>query len=96
MHEYPEFSVRKMFVELKTDEAISSYLPDYLEGILPDQEFFHQLVWSLYPSQMYDLIDQSQKKRAIDVDDKQNEVVELDPEIAKEIMNVTQLPGKQY
>ena len=41
---YPEFSVKKMFAELKTNETISAYLPDYIEGILPDQEFFHQLI----------------------------------------------------
>ena len=93
---YPEFSVKKMFAELKTNETISAYLPDYIEGILPDQEFFHQLIWSLYPAEMYEMIDQSQKKRAINSDDKINDMIELDPEIAKEIMSVIKLPCKKY
>ena len=42
---YPELSVKKMFAELKANKPILSVdLPDHKEGILQDQEFFHQLV----------------------------------------------------
>ena len=34
--EYPEFSVSNMYTELKYDNAIFQYLPDFYEGQLSD------------------------------------------------------------
>ena len=92
--EYPEFYVSKMYTELKDDKAISQYLPDYYEGQLPDQNFFHKLVCSLYPAEMYDLIEQVHKHRAVNANDRQQEMIEIEEGIAKEISNSIILPSK--
>ena len=63
--EYPEFSVSKMFTEFKDDKAISQYLHAYYEGQLPDQNFFYNFVCSLYPAEMYDIIEQAHNYRAV-------------------------------
>ena len=49
---FPKLSVKKMYLALKEDPAIKAFLTDYPKGRYPDQEFFHKLVWSLYPAQI--------------------------------------------
>ena len=76
-------SVSKMSSELKDDKAISQYLPDFYEGQLPVQNFIHKIVCSLYPAEMHDLIEQAHKHRAVDANDRQQEMIEIGEGIVK-------------
>ena len=92
--EYHEFSVGKMYGELRDDKAISQYLPDYNEGQFPDEDFFHKLECSLYLKQMNDLINQAHKHRAVNANDRQQEMIEIKEGISKEIMESITLLSK--
>ena len=96
MPDYNEFSVKVMYEALKNDETVTLYMPDYPDGQLPDKEFFHKLIWSLYPHEMYSLIEKSQKLRATDNQEFGDNLIEVDPEIAKEIEQLIQLPSMDF
>ena len=94
--DYHEFTVKILYKELIEDETVSKFMPDYKEGQLPDKNFFHKLVCSIYPHQMYNFIYEAQKKRAINNADQNEDLIEIAPEIVKEIKEVVMLPSKYY
>ena len=94
--DYHEFTVKIMYKELIEDETVSKFMPDYKEDQLSDKNFFHKLVFSIYPHQMYNLIYEAQKKRAINNADQNEDLIEIAPEIVKEIKEVVMLPSKYY
>ena len=83
-----------MYPTLKNDEVVPRYLPDYRNIMLPDKEFFHKLIWTLYPAEMYEIIVKAHKNRRIDNPEKDDELIEISAEIAKEIEEVILLPSK--
>ena len=92
--DYPELSVKNMYSTLKNDETVSQFIPDYGDKLLPDKEFFHKLIWTLYPAEMYDIISQAHKNRGVEQADNDGELVEICEAIAKEIEDVVLLPSK--
>ena len=91
--EYPELSVKNMYMPMKEDVVVSQYVPDYKNNMLPDKEFFHKLICTLYPEQMYDIIMFAYKHRGVEGSENDEEMIELDAEIAREIENVVLLPS---
>ena len=54
-----------MYSALKNDKLIKVHLPDYPDGHIPDQELFHKLVASLYPTEFYELIISAFRSRSV-------------------------------
>ena len=70
------------------------YMPDYPQSHLPDQDFFHKLVSTLYPEQLYDIITKSHKDRAINSNEMKDQLIEIDNSLLNEFQNFTMLPSK--
>ena len=70
------------------------YMPDYLQGHLPDQEFFHKVVSTLFPEQVYDIITKSHKNRTINSNDMREQLIKIDNAILNEFKGITMLPSK--
>ena len=85
-----------MYPALKNDELIKLYLPDYPDGHIPDQEFFHKLVSSLYPVVFYELIISAYRSRSVYQSRGDGELVEICQEMEQEIKEVMMLPSKNY
>ena len=62
---FPELSVSKKYPALENDELIKLHLSDYPDGNIPDQEFFHKLVSSLYPAEFCELIISAYRSRTV-------------------------------
>ena len=72
------------------------YIPDYPKGQLPKMEIYRSIVLSLYPEQVYDLVNTAQEKRAVTEYENRADKIELTEEIAKEINDVIALQSKIY
>ena len=83
-----------MYPALKNDELIKLHLPDYPDGHIPDQEFFHKLVSSLYPTEFYELIISAYRSRSVYQSRGDGELVEICQEMEQEIKEVMMLPSK--
>ena len=94
MPDYDEFTVKNMYEKLKDDKYIAMYIPEYPKGQLPEKEFLLNIVLSIYPQQMYELVKNSQKKREVTENEDRFNKIELTAEIAKEIEDVIELPSK--
>ena len=81
--DYPELSVKNMYFALKDDEVVSRYIPDYGDKMISDKEHFHKLIWTLYPTEMYDIIERAHKHRRVDRADSDGELVEVSEVILK-------------
>ena len=85
-----------MYNALKNNEIVKLYIPDYLDGQLPDLEFFIKLIWSLFPEHMFDLINKAHNNRAANNIDVEDNLIEVDADIAKEIEFVIQQPSTNF
>ena len=85
---FPELSVGKMYPALKDDELIKQYLPDYPDGYLPNQEFFHGLMSTLNPKEFFNLIIEAYKSRSVLQNRKDEELIEVCKEMQKELKEV--------
>ena len=83
-----------MYLALKEDPAIKAFLPDYPKGQYSDLEFFHKLVWSLYPAHIVDIISNAMKSRSINSKQKDDDKIEMTNEMVKEIIECVSLPSK--
>ena len=83
-----------MYLALKKDPAIKAFLPDYPKGQYKDQEFFHKLVWSLYPVQIFNIISNAMKSRSVNAKQKDDYKIEMTNEMEKEIIEYVTLPSK--
>ena len=90
---YLELSVKNMYFALKDDEVVSQYIPDYGDKMIPDKEFFHKLIWTLYPAEMYDFIEQAHKHRRVDKADNDGKFAEVSEKIFQKIENIILLPS---
>ena len=81
------FLLVKCILSLKMTKQYRSICMIIMKDSNPDQNFFHKLVSSLYQAEMYDLIEKVHKHRAVNVNDRQQEVIEIEEGIAKEINN---------
>ena len=80
-----------MYEKLKIDEYISMFIPEYPKGQLPEKEFLRKIILSIYPEQMYEIVKNSQKKRAVPENEDRSNKIKLVAEIAQEIEDVVAL-----
>ena len=92
--DYPEFSVARLWPEQKKNKLIMEYMPDYGDKAVPDEEYMHKVMSSLYPAQTFDLIQTAHKNRSIRKALPQAEMIEMTPEIYKEICELVEFPSK--
>ena len=68
--EYYEFSKVKKDEELRNNKLITQYLTDYNEWQLSDQDFFCKHLYSLFSTDIEDLINKIQKYKAVNANDR--------------------------
>ena len=85
-----------MISKLNDHNQISMYIPDYPEGQLPEKDYYHMVVCSLYPDVMNDLIWDAYKKRGVSTQAQNADKIELTQELAEEIKDIIELPSKFY
>ena len=54
-----------MVLKFKEHQQILKYIPDYPEGQLPEKDYYHIIVCSLYPHMMDNLIFLAYGKRGV-------------------------------
>ena len=75
-------------------EELNEYFPSYRENQYPERDFMWTIVSTLRPEQTKKLIDEARKHRSIKGEGNQDELVEVDPDIYKEIQSTLSQKGK--
>ena len=83
-----------MYLRLKDVPDVTEYIPDLQENELPEEKYWHQVISTLYPKEMFQLIEEAHINRGIINASAKDEMVELTPEIEKEISNIVSMPSK--
>ena len=76
---FDEFAVKKIFPKVVNNPTIMAYIPDLGEGRLVDREYFYDVLATLYPSYVADIIHGAYMKRSGEVDQEDDEVIEITP-----------------
>ena len=67
------------------------YFPDFQEGELPDREFMWTILSTLREDAVKEIIRDARKKRAVSAEEDKEELIEIDPEILKMILEAPNL-----
>ena len=70
-------------------------MPDYPNNALPDKEYLHKVISTLFPAQVYDLVQEAFKKRSIAKLTPVDEMIEITPSIVNKIENLMLMPSKR-
>ena len=79
--------VDSLYPLIKEVEELNKYFPSYRESQYQKRDFMLTIVSMLLPEQTKKLIDEARKHRSIKGEGNQDELVEVDPEICKEIQS---------
>ena len=72
------------------------YFPDYLETQIPDRKFMYSIISTMFPNALKQLIKEAKNKRALNVDNEDNDIIEIKPEIMEAIMGVLSQKSKSF
>mmetsp|Transcript_471 Transcript_471/g.454 ORF Transcript_471/g.454 Transcript_471/m.454 type:complete len:151 (-) Transcript_471:37-489(-) len=84
---YKELSTRSIYNKVKEFEEFNKYLPDYGPGELPEIYFLMAIVSTVNIEAMKSLIKTAREKRAICSNDQADTLVQIDPEIKRELLS---------
>jgi hypothetical protein len=85
---YKELSVYKLWPFIKEVDELMLYFPDYEEDEFPERDFLYTVISTLQPDVTKKLIQEAREKRSVHKTEDEEELVELDSEIKKEIFGV--------
>ena len=83
-----------MTLKFKEHQQISKYIPDYAESQLPEKDYYHKIVCSLYSHMMDVLIFLAYGKKGVSAEAQNAEKIELTSELTEEIKSIVELPNK--
>ena len=88
-------SVEKLWPYIKEIDELNAYFPDLKETEKPERVYMWAVISTLRPDQTRKLIEDARKSRSQQKTYDENELVEVDPEIFKEIQSVLLQKSKQ-
>ena len=91
---FDEFAVKKIFPKVVNNQTIMAYIPDLGEGRLVDREYFYDVLATLYPSYVADIIHGAYEKRSGEVDQQEDEVIEITPFLLQSIEDSSFISSK--
>ena len=90
---YRELAVKRVYEGLKEIEFLMKYMPDYPEGVSPEKLFFCPVLSTIYPDWTKNLVEEWRKKRSVAQSIDRQEIVEIIPDILKEINKLLLYPS---
>ena len=94
MPKYAKFSVKDMHSKLNNLPDVAIHMPDFKEDKLPEKEYWIRVICSLYPEEIFNLIQTAQSNRGISHASKKDEMIEITPGIKEEINKLVSMPKK--
>ena len=85
---YKELSTRQIWAYVKGCHELMIYFPDYTESQLPDREFMFEIISTVYPKSLWELVGKAKEKRSLKEDADKDELIKIDPEVLNRIMSV--------
>ena len=70
------------------------HLPDYNDNVLPDKQFFYPLISTLCSKEVIELVKEARKKRSLEKQENNDEIIKLAPNIKEEIDQLLLHPSK--
>ena len=91
MPRYSKLATEKIWAFVKEVPELQSYFPDLQDGELPDREFMWTILSNLKEDTVKELIRDARKKRNVSAEDDNEELIEIDSEILKMILETPNL-----
>ena len=91
---YAELAVNKVFPKVKDQILLKKYLPEYSEKEYPEKDFFYNILGTLFPKELEEIIKSSRKQRALNENSNKDELIKMTPEIYNEIVGLLSFPSK--
>ena len=91
---YAELSVNNLYSKLKDHVHLKMHLPDYNDNVLPDKQFFYPLISTLFPKEVIEIVKEARKKRSLEKQENDDELIKLAPNIKEEIDQLLLHPSK--
>ena len=90
---YKELGIKKIWPLVKEIEELNEYFLILKENQFPERSFMWTIISILRPDVTKKLIEEARKHRSIKPDENRDNLVEVDPEIFKEIQSVVSQKG---
>jgi hypothetical protein len=87
-------SIKRIWPEFKNLDYVADYFPDYTDSQLPERDFFYNVLSTLFPDKMKDLIAAARSNRASSNDPDKDELIEIDPVLKDNIISILSMPSK--
>ena len=91
---YKELSMAKVWNQIKNIEDLKIYFTDLKVNELPEREFMWTVVSSIMPIALRNLVREAQKSLEKDYEEKDSDLVEIDPIIFEKIKETVCLKSK--
>ena len=85
---YSEISVAKIWSYVKEIPDLLEYFPDYDEGQLPERAFLFGVLSAVRPDELKALITDSRKKRSLNENSEENDLIYVAPGVKEEILSI--------
>ena len=72
------------------------FMPEYSPKVLPDKDYLHIVLSTLYPEQVYDMVDSAFKKRSVDNQTPKDHMIEMTPQVLNMINQLVNTPSKWF
>ena len=85
---FGELSVNKLWNHFKTNETVLKYLPEYSGKQYPEHEFFFNILSTIYPKEVENMIEAAYKLRKQHYKKNHDEMIEITDEFKEQIKSV--------
>ena len=90
---HKELGVNKIWALIKVVDELNAYFLDYRDNELPEREFIWGVISTIRPEETTKLVSDARKSRGVKKEENQDELVEVDPLLFKEIQSVVMQKG---
>jgi hypothetical protein len=73
---------------MKDTEHITQYFPDYRNDQLPEKKYFWDVLSTIFPREVAEIVAEARGKRASQNDPDADELIKIDPGLKNDIMDV--------
>ena len=91
---YREFATKAIYSKLKDVPNVVKNIPDLQESELSEVKYWHQVILTLYPKEMFQMIKKTQQNRGIKKANAENEFIKLTSQFEYEINSIISMPSK--
>ena len=91
---YPELGVNKIWNYVRELPELMQYFPDYDGKSLPERQYMWDILYTLKPDIVADLIKEARRNRGLEKNDDHDQMIEIAPDFWDEISTLVNVKGR--